>query len=366
MIALDTPITVPFIRQTVERAWLWWTGELLQAIPIVVRNRIAPARPEFAIDLTRTKAVISTMRDGHLTECDEIDFGTSSEDDFARVATLFRSGPAPRVRLNLSNEMILRRELVLPRSAESRLRQIVGLDLDRQTPFTANNAAFDVVVRDRDKGAGRIRVELAVVKHETIELALSTCRQLSVYPESIGVGNSTQQIAGFNFLSALPGEKIMRSWRRSRHLPALVICLLFLLNIGLAFGRLNTRLEHLSAELTSARNAAQATVKLRSQLARSQSQARLLSEARGQANPLDILQELTHIFPDEVWLFQLETHDTSVQIAGLAPSAANLIERLDKSDRFTNPKFTASVTRSDKPGQDRFEIGFDLRPLASK
>jgi general secretion pathway protein L len=272
----------------------------------------------------------------------------------------------PDVHVRLANSLVLRRELDLPRAAEARLRDVVSLDFDRQTPLTLDTGVFDVVVRERDSAGERIRVSLVAARRRTIDAILAACGRLGVSPKSIRVAGPLGSGAEFNLLPRTERRAGANIWRHPKLLAAAAIALLVALNLAFALQRQEERVTRLSAELTKIRKASQATDKLRSQLAMSEAETRLLLQAQAQAGPLEVLQELTRLLPDDVWLFGLEMRNGSVRIAGLAPSASDLIGRLDKSEIFANPRFSAAVTRADKPGNERFEISLDLRGRGSK
>jgi general secretion pathway protein L len=365
MIVLDTPITMPLIGKTVSKAWDWWLRELLQAIPASLLQKLRPPRAQVDIYFTKSEAIVSQLSENGWEERGRLDLAPSTPDE-AAFADFFKTASRPDVRVRLANALILRRELDLPRAAESRLRDIVAIDFDRQTPLTLETGVFDVQVRERDLASGRIRVALIAAKRRTINESLALCSRLGVFPRSITVADHADGLSEFNLLTPAGRGAEEDIWRRPWFMATVAIGVLVALNLTLAFERQGTRIANLSAELTKTRKAAQATEKLRSQLALSQAEARLLLESQSQAGPLEVIQELTRLLPDDVWLFGLEIRNGSVQIAGLSPSASDLIGRLDQSEIFTNPRFSAAVTRANKPGSERFEITLDLRGKEKK
>lgn len=369
MIALDTEITLPVVREAAGRAWNWWTKELLNALPSRIRARISPSRTEFTIHFGTANAIVSGFADQGAVPLATIGLaGDKAEGDIANARHFFPASGSSRVTVLLANALVLRRELDLPKTAEPKLKQIVGLDLDRQTPLTTENAAFDAFVRERNAETGRIRVALGVAKLETIERVLKLCARLGNVPDVVAIGDPGSVEGEFNLLPSKPRGQthIRRLWKQPRFLVGAGFAILLAFNIGLSFARLDRRLDLLTAELVKARKEAQSTEKLRAQLAQSQSQQQLRAELRNQPQPLAILQELTHLFPDDVWLFELQISNGVGQMAGYSPSASSLIEKLDKSEHFTNPKLKSSIARPDKPGEERFEIGFDLRGVGAK
>jgi Tfp pilus assembly protein PilN len=61
---------------------------------------------------------------------------------------------------------------------------------------------------------------------------------------------------------------------------------------------------------------------------------------------LDLLNELTRLFPAEIWTSSVEIYPDSVVLAGEAPQAAPLLKLLDSSPLFENSEFAVAVTRT--------------------
>jgi len=363
MIALDTPITIPLIGQFFGRAWNWWVGELKQAIPAPLIGRLQPPRPQIDIYVSPAEAIISQRAENGWEELGR--FGLSGAGE-AGLGLMIDVASKPDVHVRLANSLVLRRELDLPRVAETRLRDVIGFDLDRLTPLTADTGVFDVLVREHDPAAGRVRVSLVVAKRQTIDRIILACERLGVFPRSIRVAEASGSVAEFNLLADAERTAGRRIWRRPWLVAAAAIGLLIVTNVVLAFEREAARVSLLSTELAKTRKASQATEKLRAQLSMNQAEARLLMEAQSQAGPLEVLQDLSRLLPDDAWLFACEMRKGSVRISGLAPSASDLIALLDKSEILTNPRFSGAVTRADRPGNERFEITLDLRGKKTK
>lgn len=367
MVSLNTPLSLPALTELLSRAWVWWNGELVQTIPPTLRARLIAQRPLLLIHLTETQATIGRAEGDMLVSLAEIDVSTGpSEADLSYIRQALQAIDRPSVCVCLAPSMALCREIELPQSAEGKLREVVGLDLDRQTPFPPEKAAFDVAVRERFAESGRIKVALAVVRRETIDAVLSLCRRLGLEPDQIAIGRRDTAEARFDLLAGYRDGARFR-WREHPRLAAgIALSLLLALNAGLAIWRADARVTLLKDQLTKARVEAQATEKLRAELTRNQSEARLLIASHARLGALETLDALTRALPDDVWLSDFELNDASVSITGFAPSAPDLIARMDKTGRFANPHFKAPVTRTDRTGQDRFEISFDIRQAPAK
>src|SRR5690606_29385649 len=65
----------------------------------------------------------------------------------------------------------LRRRLVLPAAAAERLRDVVGFEIDRQTPFAADEVAFDARMLGRREGDAQIEAELVAAPRRALQSA---------------------------------------------------------------------------------------------------------------------------------------------------------------------------------------------------
>jgi general secretion pathway protein L len=75
---------------------------------------------------------------------------------------------------------------------------------------------------------------------------------------------------------------------------------------------------------------------------------------------LQVIQELTQLFPDNTWASKLSLAGVVVSVVGESDKASDLIERLDQSSLFQNVKFDSPVTRNPKSNRDRYEIRMEL------
>jgi general secretion pathway protein L len=365
MIGLNTPINLSLIQGVTHGAWKWWIGELRSSLPQSILRRFAPARAQLEMRVDSTEAIISHGDPNKPEEFCRLPF--SGEDVDASLATRFRALDRPRVAIRLASDQVLFRELELPASAKDSLRQIVALDLDRQTPFTASGAVFDVVIREGEYRSDRIGAVVALVRLDTIERIEALCAGLGLQPNRLGVESENPLFRKFSFLRA-KGKRTRRRVRINLSAAlAIAVVLLLGVNIAVAFLNVGNRVTSLSDELAAARREAQAAEKLKAQLRHNQSEQRVIGEARKSASALATIKSLTQNLPDDVWLCQLDILQGHVKIAGYAPSAPDVMVLLEKSDAFSAPKFTAPVTRGNgQAGEDRFEIGFDVHAQAPK
>lgn len=76
---------------------------------------------------------------------------------------------------------------------------------------------------------------------------------------------------------------------------------------------------------------------------------------------LKILEELTRIIPEDIWLTEfIYTVDKKVKLAGYAVSAAKLIPLLEESPLFESVKFTSPITADKPTNKERFRLDLNV------
>ncbi|HST01476.1 MAG TPA: hypothetical protein VLJ84_07445, partial [Usitatibacter sp.] len=138
----------PLWRQKANAFWRWWTGELLQLVP----ERFAmhtDRTPLLAVDATA--AILVDPRPGAAEQRVEL---TGLDDERRKAAVrglLERAGEAKmRARAVLKADEALLRRVTMPAATEENLRQVLSFEMDRLTPFRADEVYFDYRVLSRD------------------------------------------------------------------------------------------------------------------------------------------------------------------------------------------------------------------------
>ena len=261
---------------------------------------------------------------------------------FGALASLmperWRSGGELRLPLN----WLVLRTITLPAAVWENLDGAVTAELDRVTPFTAQQVYLQFQ-------AGPVRgteidIDIAVVPRRLVDPKLTDGIICAVAAEG-----APAWLRGRNFL-----PRRMGGWRPALSRPVVLILLLALM---LPSAGAYWRQQHLQSRLADAQRGAAETLRL----------ARALASRRSGLSPLEIeragrpavsllLADLTRALPDGAYLDELSVDGQSVILSGYAVSAAALIPALAQSGHFSDAHFTGGVTREAERGLERFQI----------
>jgi len=104
--------------------------------------------------------------------------------------------------LGIPRDMAILRYVELPLAVKENLRGTLGYEMDKYTPFSADEIYFDFQIISEEKEAGRLRLLCIVVKRESIEHYLKLADRLGVGISGIEI--SSTAIA--NYVSSQEGR----------------------------------------------------------------------------------------------------------------------------------------------------------------
>ena len=260
----------------------------------------------------------------------------------------------------------LRRRLSLPAAAADRLREVLGFEIDRQTPFTLAEVYYDARVLGR-RGDGQIDAELVVVPRSILENALTALGEpLVATLAGVDMADAEGLPLGVNLL---PGAQ-----RRRRRDPravwnsALGVVALVALGAGLWQIRHNREAAADALEIEAKRRSQQA-LKVsaeKKQLVDLVEGLRFLQQTRnGRPSTVEVLDELSRRLPDSTYVERVSIEGERILIVGLSSEAARLVERLQGSKLWHSMNLTGALMPDQGKGRDRFNLEAKLSIVPS-
>jgi general secretion pathway protein L len=341
----------------------WWIAGLRLALPARLREILLPIRDRILVEERGDAWGIRYLRGAGAQ--------VLTEEEVARTDRLKQAGipewlaridgsADAEVILVLPEHAVMRKPLTWPLSTERALRDILKLELDRQTPFSTASAYFDYVIRGRDRDRKKLRFDLCVLARTTAAPALELLRTWGLAPTRISTTGLLDQ--GVNLLPAT--ERAVALSRGDGVTRALMVAAIvsFLAMLYVPPLLHADALAELERALDTRRTEALAVRALVDERDRLKRRVEFLHDRREARIPaVEILREVTELLPDGTWLDKLTLQDATLEVQGESGSATALIERLSDSPYFERVQFRAPVTRNNKAESDRFHLAATLR-----
>jgi general secretion pathway protein L len=344
----------------------WWKSELLAGLPPKWRD-LVDYRPEcLMVRQSRGEILMWRNHNGH----DELGrFHVSDDLDTARQSVLGALGQLeeeqPPTTFLIDHDQVLCKTITVPAAAEDNLRQVLAFEMDRHTPFKSDQLYFDCFVSSHNHQNRTIKVELVVVRRESLDQALDMIVERGLSLDSVDVCREADDgvltIMGVNLL---PLERRARRSRRQLKLNLLLAGMFAVLMYLVMWQSLLARdqaIESLRGRVNQATRVASEVKELRDRLVEAREAARFLSEKKASLPVMvDLLDRLTRVLPDDTWLQRLQVNDGTIVLTGQSPEAAALIGLLEGEDCLEAPAFKGAVTPDPNSGKERFTIEAQL------
>lgn len=341
----------------------WWGRELGGMVPSSLSERMVPPRPALWLVAEADSASFDVWKGGdqpeHLDRFDDDADVQLLRDRWFELLAVFEDGQ-PEVRLCLPGESVLDCPVELPLAVESNLAAAIGYQLDQLTPFKASQVLYDHRVTGRDAQHARIELELRLAPLHRIEAIRERLTRIGIRPhviDTLKMNGELPECEGFNLLPE--GERPTYVYARARlnwilaGVAALVLGVIMVQSLYLR----GQTVERLQAEVAELRQEADAVMDLQRQLEDSLVAANFLADRRRrQPVIIQVLDEISRVLPNDMWVNQLQIRDDEVLMMGLADGSQRLIEIINDSPLLDDAEFRGSINVDPATGQERFNL----------
>lgn len=180
----------------------WWGAGLSAWLPPAWRQLLASSSDRLLLQV-QDDGVLMRRQSGNalqdVASLPQLPARADGNDPLAGVLTR-QAAELPRWLL-LPAESGLRRSLLLPAAARERLREVLGFEIERQTPFAMGDVAWDGRVLDA-RDDGQLQVELVVVPRVRTDAVVAQLGSLSGWLAGIDLADAEGRPLGVNLLPA--------------------------------------------------------------------------------------------------------------------------------------------------------------------
>ena len=176
---------VTSLRSNLAAAVGWWLRELAGLVPHRIRNPGRRERRSSVLILGRERSVVLLRTAEGERPLGSVD--TNGPDHDQRLGELLKQAKrrGRSITVRLSEELGLRKILELPAAAKDDLNQVLRFEMDRLTPFRADEVCFAHRVVGSDARTRRLSVELQLAPQREIDRVLQTARRFGLSPARI-------------------------------------------------------------------------------------------------------------------------------------------------------------------------------------
>jgi general secretion pathway protein L len=358
------------LRLRTGRFLNWWLGELASLMPArwkVLADAYAGVPP---IAFEGDEVVRYELRTGKLVEIGRVSIGTlAPEGQRMAVRKLLEQGEGGSARICIPDELLLKRQVWLPAATAENLRGVLGFEMDRHTPFRAEQVYFDFRVAQHDAERALIRVDFVAIPKPHLDALIGTAEALGVkivaaHPRAdLGSGAAERNLLAGHEQRHREGGL----WNRTNLMLAGAALLLLFAALLIPIWQMRSAAQALGPRLEKARGEAQAVEAIRNELeALVTDHNHVAGRKHAMPGALQVLEEVSRALPDNTWVqvFELKTlpKQREVVITGETGTSSKLLETLEQGGMLRNANFRAALTKGQSPTQERFVVAAEVVP----
>jgi general secretion pathway protein L len=359
-----------YARTPLPRFFSWWGLELVALLPARWRALLAERSDALLLGVIDRELVLWRSGADGSSELGRILLDDPAEAQQAALARLLGQLDDADVRrfYCIDPRRTLRRTLTLPAAAEDNLRQVLAFEMDRQTPFKADQVYFDYIVAARSAADRNLQIELTIVPRAQLDAELQLLAASAMTLDGVDTWRDRPGGARTG-LNLLPVERrVKRKNLRSRLNLALAGAAIVLLVTAMLLSLANreSALTAMQSDVQKAGNDAKQVTQLRKTLQDTLDGANFLTRKKRET-PLmvDLLNDLTTRLPDDTYLERINVDEKNkIEMQGLSDDASKLIGLLQKSEFLANPSIQGTIQPDPRTKKDRFNITLDFRKVA--
>ncbi|MDI1276668.1 PilN domain-containing protein [Methylobacter sp.] len=354
----------------VKKFFRWWLRELDFLVPEKIRQLVNEKRGFIIVRPEGNQLALTYLLNKQAEPLAILERNASGIAQYKALRANDGRLAKANLILRLTAQEAIQKELALPVAVKENLSQVVAYELDRYTPFKAEQVYFAVKPLEGEHEPGQIRVMLVLTPRETLDALYEDIKAMDMSPLFVDYeatpNDLEQRYDGYNLLPESLRDKTANTPRLIY--TALIAAIFLLLDAVLAlpvlfeYQTVNALQEKIDAIEKDAKEVKALQLEIDAMI----DETRLLIAEKNAAPPvIEMLNTLSALIKDNTWLSYIQYSDGHLQIQGESPAASALIGVLEDSELFANARFVSPVTQDKASGQERFQITVDVTPAVA-
>lgn len=340
--------------------WRWWGRALASWLPARMRALLELDGRRLLLRHAGGVLEVALERSGQARELVRLPVQVDPAGDDPLQGLLPPAiGNLPRWAV-LPADSALRRQMLVPAAAGERLHEVLGFEIDRQTPFAAGDVRHAARVTGR-RPDGQLEVELVVVPRAAFNAALARVGAAAGGLAGVDLDDARGEPLGVNLLPAGDRHRRADPLRRWN----LVLAVVSVVAVASAMWMVldNRREAADTFEQASLQRIAQAreASDQRRQVADHIEGIQHLAALRA-ARPtmVEVLDELSRRLPDNSFLERLSIEGDRLLLIGQSREASALVRELGGSRLWRDPALAGALQPDPRSRRDRFTLTAEL------
>ncbi|MDD5577916.1 MAG: PilN domain-containing protein [Methylobacter sp.] len=355
----------------VKKFLRWWKRELSFLVPENIKQLVNDKQGFIIVRPQNSHLELSYILDKQVEDLGKLDRNEAGIAQYQALLAADERLFKANIIVRLTGQDAIQKELALPAAAKENLHQVISYEIDRYTPFKAEQVYFDIKPLDVINEPGQIRVMLVLTTRQVLNALYDDIKAMGISPLFVDYEGAPNNLElGNEYYNLLPEWLRQKTAKTPRLIHSalmgatvLLLCAAIVMPVWLEYQAVNELEEKISTVEKEARN----VKTLQSNIDGMIDETRKLIDEKNASPPVVVmLNALSALIKDDTWLAYAQYSDGHMQIQGESPAASALIAVLEASELFANASFVSPVTQDKNTGLERFQITFDISTKRDK
>jgi len=365
---LQNDLYLAYEESSISQFMRWWKSELKSFVPKKYHETLFPQAIKVLLTQENDGVTVWCNQDDSFKKyTDAKDGDDQNEQWWHQVQHIINQADGKKVEINylLPNEEALVRKIALPMAAKENLDEVIGFELDKYVPFSADQVQLSYKIDKNSQDENKMLLDLAVIPKQRLFDVLSMCDEKSISLDGVDINmhsnESRPKYLGVNLLP-IEHRKIQNNFNLKLN------AVLFLVLVGLVYFVMHTsvenklqKIETLTEVNSELQKQARTSKLLKKELKTVIVSSKFLQNKKSQHPKIvEILSDITDKLPDTTYLSKVKVNQSELEITGLSDNANILVPKLDKSSRWYVPRIHGSITPDSQTNKERFIIKAEM------
>lgn len=274
-----------------------------------------------------------------------------------RTASAALRRRARHVVLQPDSATILERQVQLPLAVERDIAGVLQYDMNRLTPFTADQVYWSATTQRRDRSAGRLLLSLVLIPKHLVQPVLVALKRVGLTVDCMEATMASGSMRRIDIAGRPAGHDV---WLKAAVTVVVALALGVVVTPFITQSLIRSQIEQRIAALQPQLRQVEA---LRQKIAAGTAGADLITTEQARlGDAMQVLATVTDLLPDDTVLSDLALRQGKLEISGRSTAAARLIPAMAADPIVHNAAFVAPVTRTPDGKADTFVIRAEVGP----
>lgn len=335
----------------------WWGANLVAWLPARWRQAVRAGDDSLVLQVGGDELQLRRQQDGELHDVAVMPVPPARGDGLDPLAGVLTgvASELPRCLL-LPAAAGLRRPMLLPAAAAERLHEVLGFEIDRQTPF----ARADVLYAGRVLGVrddGQLQAELVVVPQARFDQSVARLGALAGWLSAVDLADADGRPLGVNLLPVAQRFRRADPWRVWNLVLGSVAVLALLLGLAQVLDNRQAAADTLSAGVAERSAQARTVSQQRQRLVDAvEGGAYLQQQRNARPSVVEVIDELARRLPDGTYIEKVAIEGGQLTLIGLSNQAAALVGKLEGARQWRAPALSGALQPDPRTRDDRFTL----------